>query len=654
MLKTEDFKNLEWYYKDPIMESWTYVAMGMDNLKDYDPASYAEIKKKQGLLLPEQKEMLAYVKENSARLNLDWGQVESGMADFLQKFPLALGLQVGWDDPSFIFLYLLTKITKPRVIIETGSNVGFSSSFIALAVKENDNNCKFYTIEPYLSYEWKAMSFLEHSGQRKQKINYSKVSGNCGPLAMVPADLRERIVLKTGYSRDVLPGLLRENKSVDIFYHVPITVIGNMVWECASVLPQVPPGGYVLVHDVNLNAAFQQMFGERAGVSIKENLGVFKKIDNDYTIDGQWLTPAENAALNDREYADKKTKLESSPKEIIIQLGAACALNCVFCPGKCNKAEFKFDNFYRKLEGKISRYLAQAEKIVFKSCGSFFDSEEMLRMIRWRINCIELSFPEIEKVYFTNGLDLTAQAADFLTHPRGICGREFGVKNTVNVALFASNSRIYKMLTRSDDFSLILKRLEDLLTLRKDKESLKINLSFFASTLNIEDLPEFIRLAANLGVDKVDCSYSRVYSPAQKYLSCFFKQKMTNEILEKAGNLAGQLKLAVNLPPKFGQETYPEGVCCAKGWEQLILNAAGDILACDSGAACGENLQEKSFMDSWNATYYQSLRKDLTAGGGCFKHCFIANPACVNEFRSHVCAGAGEKQNIDILWADNF
>ena len=195
---------------------------------------------------------------------------------------------------------------------------------------------------------------------------------------------------------------------------------------------------------------------------------------------------------------------------------------------------------------------------------------------------------------------------------------------------------------------------EDLLTLRKDKESLKINLSFFASTLNIEDLPEFIRLAANLGVDKVDCSYSRVYSPAQKYLSCFFKQKMTNEILEKAGNLAGQLKLAVNLPPKFGQETYPEGVCCAKGWEQLILNAAGDILACDSGAACGENLQEKSFMDSWNATYYQSLRKDLTAGGGCFKHCFIANPACVNEFRSHVCAGAGEKQNIDILWADNF
>ena len=38
---------LDEYYKDPIIESFTYVGMGMDNLKDYDPKTFLEIKEKQ-------------------------------------------------------------------------------------------------------------------------------------------------------------------------------------------------------------------------------------------------------------------------------------------------------------------------------------------------------------------------------------------------------------------------------------------------------------------------------------------------------------------------------------------------------------------------------------------------------------------------------
>jgi cephalosporin hydroxylase len=646
--------DLKEYYKNPIMDSWTYVAMGMDSLMDCDPGMYNEIKKLQASLLLEQEEVIAYIKENSVKLGWDWPQVESYVEQFLQKFPLALRKDVGWDDPSFIFLYLLTKITKPKVIIETGSNIGFSSTFIALAVKENDNQCKFFTIDPYLDYEWKTMSFYEHNAIRKQKINYSKVEGRCAPLAIVPGDLRGYISLKSGYSREVLPGLLQENEVVDIFFHDSDHGYRNMIWECASVLPQISLNGYVLVHDINLNSAFKQMFGEVGGLAIKENLGVFKKIDKDLVIGGKWLMPADNFLLNDQEYESKKTELESSPKEIIIQLGGDCGLNCVFCPGKKNKADLSFDNFYQKFEGKISRYLAQAQKIVFKSCGNFFKAGEIQRMINWHINCVELSFPEIEKIYFTNGFDLTPEVSDFIVYPRGICGREFAVKNTVNIQLYASNSRMYKTLTRSNDFDLILNRVQDLIRLRKDKNSLKINLTFFASTLNIEDLPDFIKLAANLGVDKVDCLYTYIYVPGQKYLSCFFKQKMTNEILEKAESFAGQFKLEVALPPKFGQKNYPVLTCCSKAWDQITLNAAGDILTCSLGLGCSENLQEKSFMSGWNSAYYRGLRRDLAAGSGCFKNCFIANPACVNDFSAHVCYGASKNPDIDILWADNF
>ena len=36
--------DLKDYYKYPIMESWTYVSMGMENLQFYDPEMYNKIK----------------------------------------------------------------------------------------------------------------------------------------------------------------------------------------------------------------------------------------------------------------------------------------------------------------------------------------------------------------------------------------------------------------------------------------------------------------------------------------------------------------------------------------------------------------------------------------------------------------------------------
>jgi len=646
---------LEEYYKNPIMESWTYVNIGMDNLKDCDPNTYRKIEEKRALLLLETQERLKYIRQVSGALGLDYPEVEFYIGQFLQKFPMAIRTDVGWDDPAFIFLYLLTRIVKPKVIIESGSNVGFSSSFIALAVKENNNNCRFYTIEPCSDYDWESLSFIEHNNVRKQEINYSKLIGKCGPLAVVPQDLRELIILKRGYSKDILPDLLKENGRVDIFFHDSDHGYRNMVWECATALPHIPIGGYILVHDIRLNSAFQEMFGRKGGIAIKEDLGAYKKTEKDFVIDKEWVPSFDNSRLNDNEYKSGKIKLESSPKNIVIRINNACNLNCVFCSGRKNNEEFNFDNFYRKLESRISRYLSQAEKIIFEACGGFFNSSEIEKMISKRINCIELSFPEVEKIYFSNGFDLTPEAADFIVNPRGTC-TEYAIKNTVNVLLYASNSYLYKILTRSDDFPLILNRLERLIKLRNNNSSnLKVHLTFIATTLNIEDMPDFVKLTSDIGADKVICSYAYIHVPAQKYLSCFFKQERTNDALNKAETLAKQLKIEVILPPKFNQREYRQSSPCLRAWDEMTIDAKGDILVCQTGIECNENLRDQDFMDIWNGPYYQALRKSLLEGSReCFKYCVKANPACVNDFRSHVINCGGKDSELNILWGDNF
>ena len=160
------------YYKDPIIESFTYVGMGMDDLKRCDPKSYSGIKEKQSLLLPEISVILTDIKKNAERLGITSSETESCVSQFLQKFPLAIRDAVVWYDVNFIFLYILTMILKPKIVVETGCNVGFSSAFIALAVKENNNGCKFYTmdISELLASRWEDTILIAFNYIKKQKM----------------------------------------------------------------------------------------------------------------------------------------------------------------------------------------------------------------------------------------------------------------------------------------------------------------------------------------------------------------------------------------------------------------------------------------------------------------------------------------------------
>jgi predicted O-methyltransferase YrrM len=268
--------NLDEYYKDPLIESFIYVSMGMDNLKDYDLESYNRIKEKQAALVHETKDIIRDIRHACDILGLPRLEVDGYIEQFLQKFPLGLSQSVAWDDRNFVFLYIIVKFLKPKVIIETGCNMGFSSTFIALAVKENNNGCMFYTMDIGGVFEpWEDFTFVK---SRKQKINFEKLKNMPPPqvLSLVPQDLREHIVLLNGSSKDILPGLLKENKEVDIFFHDSEHSYRNIIWESLSAIPYIKKGGYLLVHDVVLNSAFKDMFHD-AAIVLGDKLGIFKK-----------------------------------------------------------------------------------------------------------------------------------------------------------------------------------------------------------------------------------------------------------------------------------------------------------------------------------------------------------------------------------------
>jgi MoaA/NifB/PqqE/SkfB family radical SAM enzyme len=351
-----------------------------------------------------------------------------------------------------------------------------------------------------------------------------------------------------------------------------------------------------------------------------------------------------NSLLNDNEYCAYKSILESSPKAIFIQAAGPCNSNCVFCSRGTNYDKFDLDIHRQRFEKKLYPFIAKAEELILTGSGEFLLGQEPEKVLHF----FDSKFPYTRKIFSTNGSTLTPKICETIAYSKS--------KYTIHVSLHASNSQLHNVLTRTDNFHKILEQLRYLINLKRKTNNPELRLVFVATTLNIEDLPDFVKLAADLGVDRVICYYNYIYVPAQKYLSCFFKRELTNAVFLQAEEMSKKLNMPLEVPPKFGLNDYPVNDICREAWSQIMFTSEGHVLPCDASEDCFVRLDgEHNFMEVWNSQYYQNLRRLLTGRiARCFKYCLRANPASVNDFRSHVIRRGRKDEDINILWGDNF
>lgn len=133
--------------------------------------------------------------------------------------------------------YLACRLIQPKVIVETGVAYGVSSAFILKALEENNGSGKLYSVDlppPRREYE------------RSWGI-------------AVPDALKGRWKLHRGSSARVLPRLLEELRTVDIFIHDSLHTHRNMRREFDTVWPHLRNGGLLLADDVERNHAFGEL-----------------------------------------------------------------------------------------------------------------------------------------------------------------------------------------------------------------------------------------------------------------------------------------------------------------------------------------------------------------------------------------------------------
>ncbi len=164
----------------------------------------------------------------------------------------------GMGKDACTLLYILCRIIKPRIVIETGVANGFSTASILQALEDNQAG-KHYSIE------------LHH-----KEIVTIPVGKELGWV--IPEHLKHRWHLKLGESLKVLPCLLKELGTTDIFLHDSRHTYRTMMKEYTIMWPYLHKGALLLSHDVKFNDAFLD-FSDKVGYTpvVISNIGAIMK-----------------------------------------------------------------------------------------------------------------------------------------------------------------------------------------------------------------------------------------------------------------------------------------------------------------------------------------------------------------------------------------
>jgi len=181
------------------------------------------------------------------------------------------------------------------------------------------------------------------------------------------------------------------------------------------------------------------------------------------------------------------------------------------------------------------------------------------------------------------------------------------------------------------DFKKVLNNIQNIVRLKKEykTEYPKLSITYAAMRRNIEELPEFIELAKNLGIDFIRVQHMYVHDFVDKNESLFFYPSLTDKMFQLAKRKAKKMNIELWLPgstnksKKLNKKSF-----CHYPWKEIAIAPDGRVNFC-----CGAwdykalgNIIEEDFKDIWNNNTYQQLRRTVNSNKPIFtlcEHCTV-------------------------------
>lgn len=316
-----------------------------------------------------------------------------------------------------------------------------------------------------------------------------------------------------------------------------------------------------------------------------------------YLFQGRPLTPLQrqNSDLNLKELQEERVMLCSLPRRLVLELTNACNLNCVMC-GR-NAAQFKPTVFQMDWLRYFEPLLDTVEEVTLMGWGEPTVHPDFIQML-------ELIHRHSARIYFcTNGMRLNQlHNAVFDNHVD-----VFAV--SVDGATAETNARI----RRGSDLSAITKSLRDIKQTqhRLGLDYPYINFVFCAMRSNLHELPDLVRLAADIGLEEVKVVYLTAFDGQMAEESLWDHRAEVEDVFMRTVELGEQLGVTLKLPHLQGED--PAGSAlhkdCFVAWRDFFLGSDGIVRPCMSTSAQFFPFDiNRDFMDMWNDDHFQQYR----------------------------------------------
>ncbi len=335
--------------------------------------------------------------------------------------------------------------------------------------------------------------------------------------------------------------------------------------------------------------------------------------------EGRELTEMQkaNSQANLAEIEAGATVLKSYPRRLVLELTNACNLNCVMC-GR-NAADFKPTMF---------------DMDVFCSLEPLMDRIEEVTLMGWGEPTIHPHFTEMleiinrhsaRKYFCSNGMNLKKIKDAIFDYNVDV----FAV--SLDGATPETNDRI----RRGSKIKQITEDLKDIVKIKRER-GLKypwINFVFCAMKSNIRELPDMVRLAADIGLEEVKVVYLTVFDNSLLEETLWGSEDMVREVFEEALEVADQYGIQMKLPHYVGED--PAGVNlhkdCFVTWRDFFVGSDGYVRPCMSTPEKFFKYDiNRDFFDMWNDRKYQEYRRIVN-------HNDLMEAACKRCYQSSHC-----------------
>jgi len=315
--------------------------------------------------------------------------------------------------------------------------------------------------------------------------------------------------------------------------------------------------------------------------------------------------------------------MESGPKVVFIEVTNRCNLLCKTCPRTFFQREplksLSLQEFI-----SIAEQFPQMQRVLLHGIGEPLLNRELKEIIQY------LKGRDVEVIINSNGTLLTPEWQQQLV--------ESGL-DQYRCSIDGATDETYARIRGVNLLPKLRKGLEGLVKTKErlGAETPEISIWCVATKENLQELPDLLRLAADLGVPEVYMQRlvyfagktGQQFGLARDDLAIFGKEDEEEErIIEACTRLSTELGInfmasggrnPVNSLAAARPSDFAPWQACMRPWTTAYITANGNCLPCcispfatdDYGGLILGNLFEQPFNEIWNETLYQKFRKNL-------------------------------------------